>query len=268
MKIKHWIILMSVVVLSTMLTIGRAEANGTLTLKFQYVNSSGVAVPLSWAYVYLHDASESPPMEKYFSEADYIFGPSDQTGTITASVPAGSYYVRITRRNTSAMPPNPLGPPLNGDYTWMQTNLITISNNVTTNLGTQTSTFFGQTISITGAITNAATGAPLPGRYVRAQTVPCIVGDADTNPNYCGPEKFAALTPTDANGKYTIQLRTPGTYYIYESSCIGDSYSYYTGNPCMGTGSTLNPVTIQAGASVTVNFPLSCWTDSTGTLCP
>ncbi len=268
MKMKSWIILISIVMLSTMFSLGRAEANGTLTMKFQYVGSSGVAVPLSYAYVYLHSASASPPMEKYFSQADYIFGPSDATGTITASVPAGSYYVRITRRNTSAMPPNPLGPPLSGDYTWMQTNPITISDNVTTNLGTKNSTFFGQTITISGTITNAATGSPLPGRYVRAQSQPCIVGSYSTYPNYCGPDKFAALTPTDANGKYTIQLRTPGTYYLYESSCIGDTYQDYTGNPCMGTGSSLNPVTIQAGASVTVNFPLNCRTDNTGTICP
>jgi len=268
MKKKHWIILISVVVLSTMLSLGRAEANGTLTLKFQYVNSSGVAVPLYYAYVYLRSASESPPMEKYFSEPDYIMGPSDTTGTITTSVPAGSYYIRVTRRNTSAFPPNPLGPPLIGDYTWYQTQPITISNNVTTNLGTQTSTFFGSSITITGALTNAATGAPLPGRYVRAQSQPCIVGSSTVYPNYCGPDKFAALTPTDANGKYTLQLRTPGTYYLYESSCIGDSYQDYTGNPCMGTGNSLNPVTIQAGVSVTVNFPLNCRTDSTGTICP
>ncbi len=268
MKMKHWIILISVVVLSTVLSLGRAEANGTLTLKFQFVGSSGVAVPLSYAYVYLHSASAPPPMEKYFSQADYIFGPSDSNGSITASVPAGSYYVRITRRNTSVMPPNPLGPPLNGDYTWMQATPITISDNVTTDLGTKTSTFFGSTITITGTITNAASGAPLSGRYVRAQTEPCITGSYYSSPNYCGSEKFAALTPTDANGKYTIQLRTPGTYYLYESSCIGDTYSDYTGNPCMGTGSSSNPVTIQAGASITVNFPLNCRTDSTGTICP
>ncbi len=267
MKRMRWIILISLVALSTILPLGRAEANGTLTLHFQYMNSSEVAVPLAYAYVYLHVSSESPPMEKYFSAADYIFGPSDATGLITASVPAGSYYVRVTRRNTSVMPPNPLGPPLSGDYTWMQATPITISNNATTNLGTLTSNYFGSTITITGTITNGATGAPLPGRYVRAQTEPCITGDDNGgNPNYCGPDKFAAVTPTSANGSYTIQLRTPGTYYVYESTCIGDTYQDYTGNPCMGTGS--NPVTVQAGASATVNFPLNCTTYSTGTICP
>jgi hypothetical protein len=258
MKTKLWIILISVVVLSTMFVVGRAEANGTLTMKFQYVNSSGVATPLGYAYVYLHVISGSAPMEKYFSEADYIFGPSDSTGTITASVPAGSYYVRVTRRNTSQIPPNPLGPPLKGDYTWFQTIPLTITNNVTTNLGTLNSTFFGSSITISGQITNASTGAPLSGRYVRAQTVDCILGSATDYPNYCGPDKFAALAPTDANGNYTLQLRTPGTYYLYESSCIGNTYQDYSGNPCMGTNSNSNPVTVQAGAAVTVNFPLNC----------
>ncbi len=260
MKMKHGIILVSVVVLSTMLSCGRAEANGTLTLKFQYVNSSGVATPLSFAYVYLHNSSESAPMEQYFSAADYIFGPSDSTGSITASVPAGSYYVRITRRNTSAFPPNPLGPPLNGDYTWRQTAPITISNNVITNLGTQNSTFFGSSITISGTITNVATGAPVPGIYVRAQTVQCILGNYTDYPNRCGPQKFAAVTPTDANGNYTLQLRTPGTYYLYASQCIGDRHQTYQANPCMGIENTTDPVIVNAGASVTVNFPLYCYT--------
>ncbi|HUL00017.1 MAG TPA: hypothetical protein VLX29_04095 [Nitrospirota bacterium] len=116
-------------------------------------------------------------------------------------------------------------------------------------------------------ITNTATGAPLPGRYVWAQSQPNIVGSYSSNPNYCGPDKFAALTPTDANGKYTLQLRTPGTYYLYEFFCIVDSYQEYTGNPCMDTKNTTDPVLVSAGASVTVNFPLNCRTDSTGTIC-
>jgi hypothetical protein len=260
MKMKQGIILISAVALSTMLSFGRAEANGTLILTFQYVNNSGVATPLNYAYVYLHLASESAPMEQYLSAADYIFGPSDSTGKITASVPAGSYHVRITRRNTTTSPPNPLGPPLNGDYTWMQTVPITISNNITTNLGTQNSTFFGTSNTISGTVTNRATGAPVPGIYVRAQLVPCILGNYTDYPNRCGPQKFAALTPTDANGKYTLQLRAPGTYYLYASQCIGDRHQTYQANPCMGIENTTDPVTVNAGDSVTVNFPLYCYT--------
>jgi hypothetical protein len=266
MKTKSWIAFISAIVLSSLFAFDRAEANGTLTLKFQYVNSSGVATPLSAAYVYLHIASAMPPMEKYFSEAEYIFGPSDSTGTITASVPAGSYYVRVTRRNTTGTP-NPLGPPQNGDYTWFDSASVTIINNATTSLGTLNSTFFGSAITIAGTVTNASTGAAMSGIYVRAQTVPCITGSSTTYPNYCGQEKYPALAPTDANGHYTIRLRTPGTYYLYESSCIGDTYQDYSGNPCMGTASTSSPVTVQAGASITVNFPLSCETIGGNLVC-
>jgi len=260
MKTKRWIILISVAVLSTICMFDRAEANGTLTLKFQYVNSSGVAMPLSLAYVYLHAVSGSAPMEQYFSQADYIFGPSDSTGTITASVPAGSYYLRVTRRNTSQTPPNPLGPPLQGDYTWSQTNPITISNNATTNLGTQNSKFFGSSITIVGTVTNRNTGAPVSGIYVRAQTVPCILGDYTDYPNRCGPQKFAGVTPTDATGNYVLQLRNPGTYYLYASQCIGDRHQTYQANPCMGVENTTDPVIVQAGSSTTVNFPMNCYT--------
>ncbi len=264
-NMKRWTALISVVVLSTMFLLSRAKANGMLTLKFQYVDSNGVATPLSLAYVYLHDASALPPMEQYFSQADYIFGPSDSTGAITASVPAGSYYLRITRRNTTGTP-NTLGPPMKGDYTWFQAVPIIISNNLTTNLGTVNSTFFGSPITISGTITNSSTGAPLPGRYVRAQSQPCITGSYSTSPNYCGPDKFAALTPTDANGNYTLQLKTPGNSYLYQSSCIGNTYDYYTGNPCMGSDTGAgNPVTVQAGASITVNFRLNC-SNSGGTI--
>jgi hypothetical protein len=41
---------------------GLAEA-GTLTVTAKYINSSGVEQPLQYAYVYLHNASQKPPLE-------------------------------------------------------------------------------------------------------------------------------------------------------------------------------------------------------------
>jgi hypothetical protein len=50
----------------------------------------------------------------------------------SVSVPDGSYYIQITRRNTAGL--DRFGPPEAG-YSWMQTAPITISNAAATDLG-------------------------------------------------------------------------------------------------------------------------------------
>ncbi len=251
---KQWMAFVFFFAVLTVFSIGLAEAQGTLTVTFIYQDASGVAQPLSSAYVYLHDGSKSPPLEKYFTPADYILGPSDNSGRITASVPEGTYYVRITRRNSGI---GPLGPPEAGDYTWMQANYtVTINTNTTTDLGTKYAYFFGSApVNISGTV-KTIEGASLAGRFVRVQTEPCILaygGPVDQHPsNFCGPVKFLALQRTDANGQYTVRLRDAGTYYIYESQCLGDHHQDYIGNlQCVGTGT--GPVTVQPG-NTTVNI--------------
>ncbi len=225
---------------------------GTLTVTFKYKDNNGVEQPLSGAYVYLQDASRNAPMETFFVNARYILGPSFSSGVITGSVPEGSYYIRITKRNPQSGNTNKLGPPETMDYTWNQTIPITINANATTDLGTKYAGFFSSSITITGTVTNYSSGAPVAGRYVRAQTEPCYTDGYHGNVNRCGPFKFPAQQRTDENGRFTIKLRDPGTYYIYQSSCLSDTGNEYTGNPCMGwAGGT---VTVNSGETQTLNI--------------
>ncbi len=232
---------------------------GTLKANFKYKDpASGAIQNLSNGYIYLHEATKPPPMEKFFSKADYILGPSGADGSFTVSVPAGTYYIRITRRKVVLGPPRPYGPPEEGDYTWMQTPPITVTANTTTDLGTKYAYPFAiAPITITGTV-NSQNGVPLAGRYVRAQTEPCYQDGYNNNINQCGPVKFLALQPTDANGKYTLQLRDPGTYYIYTSPCLTTEHDQYTGNRCTFTAAP-GPVTVMRGDNKTVNMVVSVY---------
>jgi hypothetical protein len=254
MKMKLWAVLISLFAITSMLLPGPADAaTGTLKYTFKYRNpDTGVEANLPWGYVYLHDASKPPPMEKFFSRADYINIASFGNGTYSdTNVPAGTWYIRITQRK-GANRPN--GPPEGGDYTWMQTSPITIVAGQTLNLGTLYAYPFGTSpITITGTVRNSA-GAPLAGRYVRAQTVPCYDDGANNNINQCGPVKNLALQPTDASGKYTLQLKDPGTYYIYTSPCVSADYQEISGNVCHYTPAPSNPVVVKIRDTKTVDL--------------
>ena len=249
LPMNKWIALCSFIIVMTISSNSLAGGSGTLTVTFKYKDNSGFEQPLPSAYVYLHDASKKPPLEKFFVNTPYIFGPSSPSGWISASVPEGSYYIRITKRDPLSGNTNKLGPPEPTDYTWSQTTPITISANVTTNLGIIYADFLP--ITVTGAITNSS-GVPVAGLYVRAQTEPCYTDGYNNNVNKCGPVKFLALQRTGADGRFTIKLRDPGTYYIYESSCLSDTGQQYTGNPCMGEyGGTM---TVNSGETKTLNI--------------
>jgi hypothetical protein len=248
---KKWGTFFSFFVLIAFFAAGLAEGAGTLTLTFKYRDSSGVDQPLSSSYVYLRNAANEPPMEKFFSPADQISAPSSTTGVVTMSVPEGNYYVRVTRRNPPAA--RPLGPPEPGDYIWHQTEPITVTAG-TTNLGTKYAWVFGSApITISGTVKNWH-GTPLAGRYVKATIEPCIQADgySGTLSNHCGPEKHLALQRTDANGNYTLYLESPGTFYFYESPCLGDKHQEYSGNPCAGYGT--GPVTVKMGENRIVDI--------------
>jgi len=246
-----WRTLFSLFALAVFFAVGVADA-GTLTLTFKYKNSAGVDQPLSYAYVYLRNAANEPPMEKFFSPADILSAQSTTTGVITiTNIPEGNYYIRATRRNPLAV--RPLGPPEPGDYIWNQTEPITITAG-TTNLGTKYAWIFGSApLTISGTVKNG-NGTPLAGRYVKATIVPCIEADGylGTPSNHCGPEKHIALQRTDANGNYTLFLKNPGTFYIYESPCLGDKHQEYSGNGCIGYGT--GPVTVNMGETKTVDI--------------
>lgn len=229
-------------------------ADGTVKATFKYKDTAGIETALAYGYIYLHDGSKEPPMERFFSAASYILGPSDAYGRITANVPEGTYFVRITRRGVLEGRTRPLGPPEEGDYTWSQTNTITVTAGQLTDLGTKYASFFGSApITISGIVKNNL-GAPVSGRYVRAQTEPCIPADGYSYrpSNHCGPVKYLAQERTDAEGKYTIQLKNGGTYYIYGSTCLGDRHQQYRGNPCIGTNGGI--VTVNSGDRKTLDF--------------
>jgi hypothetical protein len=251
---KKWGTLFSLFVLMAFFVAGVAEGAGTLRLTFKYKDSAGVEQPLSNAFVYLRDRASGAPVEKFFSPPAFILGPTDANGRVTATVPEGDYYIRVTRRNPLGTALRPLGPPENGDYTWNQAKIVTISANTTTDLGTKYAWLFGSApLTISGTVTNYL-GAPLAGRIIKATIEPCIQADGYTGTvsNHCGPEKHIALQRTDANGHYTLFLREPGTFYIYESTCLGDQHQEYSGNPCIGTGT--GPVTVNMGENKVVNF--------------
>ncbi len=255
MKTRQGTTLILVLAMTTLFSVCLAEAGtGTLKGNFKYTDpATGVIQNLSYGYIYLHDATKPPPMEKFFSKADYILGPSGADGAFTVSIPEGTYYIRITRRKVLQGPTRPYGPPEEGDYTWMQTTPITITANATLDLGTKYAYPFSLApITITGTV-KSQNGTPLAGRYVRAQTVPCYDDGYNYNINQCGPVKFLALKPTDANGTYTLELRDPGTYYIYTSPCITADHDQYTGNRCTYTAAP-GPVTVVRGDNKTVNM--------------
>ena len=217
---KKWLAVFTIFMLAGALFAGTAMANGTLTATFLY-NGSGIDQPLDHAYIYLQSAQLSP-REKYFKNAQYVFGPTNSSGYISASVPNGTYHVRLTRRaplGTAPTQSQAYGPPNNGDYTWNYTGAtITVNTGSVINLGTVYAALFNKPITISGRVTSLQYGTPISGWFVMATAQPCVIVP-DYN-NYsaqgeCPGVKYAAQLPTDSNGNYSIKIRTPGTYYVY-----------------------------------------------------
>jgi hypothetical protein len=260
MKTKQWAALIPLCATLTMFSVGSAEAaTGTITFTLNYKDPiTNVVTPVGRAFTYLHDATKPPPMEKFFSKADCIlWGPIGNGSYSITGVPEGKWYIRITQRADPAKQTFSWahGPPQSGDLTWMQPAPITITAGQTLNLGTLYSAPFAPVpITITGTVKNYS-GAPLAGRYVRAQTEPC------DGYNDCGPVKLLALQTTDANGNFTLQLRDPGTYYIYTASTLnydGPGCNGYCAPSILGTGYVVNgqlqPVTVHRGDNKTINI--------------
>jgi hypothetical protein len=234
-----------------LLCAGAAQAGtGTLTGVLRYVDpATNVDQGLSDAYVYIRSAAVSPPLEKFFSKPDYVLGPS-VNGGFSVTVPEGTYYVRLLRRQT-VTPGGQYGPPEDGDLTWFNQGTVTVAAGATVDLGTRyAAPFYIYPVTITGIISNST--GPFAGRYVRAQTVPCYEDGYDSNVNECGPNKYLATQKTDSNGRYTLYLRDPGTYYIYTSACLTTAYNLYTGNKCPETAGPV--VTVTRGQVLNLNF--------------
>ena len=258
MTTKQGTALISLCVLLMMFTVGLAEgADGTLKVAFKYKDpTTGVEQKLLSGFIYLHDAKNPPPMEKFYSKADYIDGVSNYAdGVYTKKFPAGTYYIRITQRKNVGGTTifNRQGPPQVGDYTWFQTSPITITAGQTLDLGTKYANIYSSSpVTITGTV-RTQKGVPLAGQFVRAQTEPCYADGYNYNINSCGPNKFIALEPTDANGQYTLFLREPGTYYLYTSPCLTPAHFEYSGNRCGYTAAPA-PITVRLGDKKSTDF--------------
>jgi len=228
-------------------------ANGLLKGTFKYKDpATGAERVLNSGFVYLRDASKPAPMEKFPSKADHILGPT-MGAPFMISVPEGKYYLRLLERKTLGSVARPFGPPEEGDYTWVQRIPVTITAGGTLDLGTVYAAPFtyAAPITIKGTL-KTTNGTLVKGHYVRAQTVPCTIDGEFGIVNQCGPDKFLAITPTDANGSFTLYLQNPGTYYLYTSPCLTADWTEYTGNNC---GFTAGPtLTVSRGDVRTVNL--------------
>ncbi len=241
---KKWLEVYIVFMLLPLLFAGMAEANGTLTATFQYTDAGGAIHPLDHAYVYLQPGGQLSPRGQFFKSAKYILGPTDTGGNITASVPEGSYHVRITRRAPLTATPTQAqayGPPRAGDYTWQYggpaSATITVTTGGTVALGAVNASVFQAPMTISGQV--VAGGVPAAGVFVKATQTPCtsngvcqacytgICYGIPGGPSQCGPVKYSAFT--DSNGNYTINLPNPGTYYIYAEKYPGSTNRSYTG---------------------------------------
>ena len=186
-----------------------------------YYNGS----PLQNAYMYLQNGAALPPLQQYYQKAAYIYGPSSSSGVISASVPAGTYYVMIIKRAGGS---SYMGPPLPGDYVWFNLGAITIGTN--TYLGTVNATVYGGSTSLTiSGTVKGQSGKALAGWAVKATAVPCESGNWGYahSFNECGVSKYPAWT--DSNGNYTITLTNSGTYYVYASPRLNFANTNYPG---------------------------------------
>jgi hypothetical protein len=248
MNVKFLTFLLVAIAMLSMIAVSPAEAAvGSLSYTFKYKNpATGIDQNLSRSWVYLRSTANPPPMEKYFSRADHILWGSFGNGTYRiTNIPEGTYYIRITERKFRTGDEYWLGPPEEGDYTWFQTMPITITANQELQLGTLYALpFAASPITITGTVKDI-NGVPLANQYVRAQTEPCLGGDADhpDEPNQCGPVKKMALQRTDAQGRYTMELREPGTYYFYATGTLYQGP--YNGYSYPGTGAP-GPIAVAA----------------------
>jgi hypothetical protein len=260
MKANRWSFRVLLTVLALLATVGVSAAgyiSGTIVYKDP---ATGAESPVTLAFLYLHSASQPPQMEKFYSVADQVMGNTTTIGTFNWQVPAGTYYIRITKRmNNTVASWRQYGPPEEGDLTWMQPTPIVVPDSGTVSLGKIYARVYSTSpVTITGKVKTAA-GAPLQARYVRAQTQPCLPpvncvnGVCQQPGNQCGQDKFLALRRTAADGSYTLMLAQGGTYYIYTSTCLRPGHNENDGTRCAYTAAP-SPVTVNLGDKVTVDI--------------
>jgi len=76
----------TILVFVAFVAMGASEADGTFKVIFPLIDINGIEQPLRYSCLYLQDSS-SPPLEKYFSPTDHIFGLSAGN---TTSLPSGN----------------------------------------------------------------------------------------------------------------------------------------------------------------------------------
>jgi alpha-tubulin suppressor-like RCC1 family protein/uncharacterized surface anchored protein len=185
------------------------------------VTSSATAAPLTGVSVYLYNASGV----SVGSTVSVSSGAFSFTG-----VQGGTYYLRTS---------NGLG-----YFDELYNNLPCLAGSCTVTTGTGVAVSPGATASgitfaldplgtITGAVTHAATGAPLGSVSVRI---------------YRPDQSLAYTVSTNASGVYTRSSVPPGTYYVRTFNALGYLDEVFDNLPC--PGGVCPPVT--AGAAVIV----------------
>jgi len=76
----------TILVFVAFVAMGASEADGTFKVIFPRIDINGIEQPLRYSCLYLQDSSSPPPLEKYFSPTDHIFGLSAGNKT---SLPSG-----------------------------------------------------------------------------------------------------------------------------------------------------------------------------------
>lgn len=244
-----------------------SNASGTWTV----LGAPGSYEPLNDAWVYLQNPANQIMM-KYFRPAEDILGPSDSSGIINASVPDGTYRVMILRRAPLTSTPAAglqYDPPDTGDYAYIYPGTITVNDGSTVNLGAIDAKPFvpAGSITVTGTVlissmwtgTTWVSNVPAANAFVFASPVNCAGygGDRTHGGENCpGAEMLPAQAPADSSGHFTINLRDPGTYYIY----YGNDYpayralTGYVGREGKQGGGPQLLTTVTVGAGQTVNI--------------
>jgi hypothetical protein len=116
-----------------------------------------------------------------------------------------------------------------------------------------------QTATITGHITEAATGAPIgPGGSPPVARASAVLRDASGS--------FLASAVADSTGAYTFTGLAAGAYYMSSQNTAGYVDKTSDGVSCVGGCVPTRPLVLAAGATLTVDFALETSAVITGTI--
>ena len=186
------------------------------------VTEAGTGAPLSGAYVYAYTSTTS----SYWNYVAYAYTNASGVYTITG-LTTGNYYLWFAPQVSDYF----------GEY-YNDKPTLAAADPVSVTLGSVTGNINAAlTLSgkITGQVTAAGTGAPLPNVYVYAYT---------STTSYTW--NYVAYDSTDSTGVYTITGLTTGNYYLRFDPPGSDYFEeYYNDKPSLATA---DPVSVTLGS--------------------